>query len=242
MPDWRKQEDYSFTEGLSNYRWAWEFLRRNPDYKKDWEQALRLYLKFCADHGKQAAGERLCYGEQVEPSDHRFSIGDSRLRPEMLEKWGTVGFVNPEQDNPERLCFKPKARYPFSHRGPTVEAEAEGVDLRLRLEAYQVAIVYDVRFPLEDQVKNSRLHLRQHLSYFTKALGGKVFPRPHRMPVEWRRYLRLLDGREAGATYKQLAETILGTQAKNADPFKTIDDLLQQAKEMLKPERYLKII
>ena len=41
MPDRRKDKDYNFTEPISNERWAWEFLRRNPKYKDDWD----IYVK-----------------------------------------------------------------------------------------------------------------------------------------------------------------------------------------------------
>ena len=40
-PDWRKDEDYAYTKKLGNAGWAWEFLRRNDEYKKSWE-AFRL--------------------------------------------------------------------------------------------------------------------------------------------------------------------------------------------------------
>ena len=35
--DWRINENYEFTEHLSNEGWAWEFLRRNPEYKDAWD-------------------------------------------------------------------------------------------------------------------------------------------------------------------------------------------------------------
>lgn len=42
MPDWRKDEDYAFTENLSAEGWAWEFLRRNHKYKLDYESVKTL--------------------------------------------------------------------------------------------------------------------------------------------------------------------------------------------------------
>ena len=37
--DWRNPKDYEFTKSLNSDGWAWEFLRRNPDYIKDWVKA-----------------------------------------------------------------------------------------------------------------------------------------------------------------------------------------------------------
>jgi hypothetical protein len=49
---WEDPEAYQYVENLSPQRWAWEFLRRNPDYRADWkanpnsnELALKWGLK-----------------------------------------------------------------------------------------------------------------------------------------------------------------------------------------------------
>lgn len=35
-PDWRRSETYDYTRSLPRRGWAWEFLRRNPDYRREW--------------------------------------------------------------------------------------------------------------------------------------------------------------------------------------------------------------
>ena len=35
-PDWRRSETYDYTRPLPRRGWAWEFLRRNPDYRREW--------------------------------------------------------------------------------------------------------------------------------------------------------------------------------------------------------------
>lgn len=34
--DWRNPAHYEYTRALSRAEWAWEFLRRNGDYARDW--------------------------------------------------------------------------------------------------------------------------------------------------------------------------------------------------------------
>lgn len=34
--NWRSNEAYDYTSGLPRRGWAWEFLRRNPGYQRDW--------------------------------------------------------------------------------------------------------------------------------------------------------------------------------------------------------------
>lgn len=33
---WRQDARYRYTDTLPRRAWAWEFLRRNPDYRKTW--------------------------------------------------------------------------------------------------------------------------------------------------------------------------------------------------------------
>jgi transcriptional regulator len=35
-PDWRDPASYDYTRDLTREGWAWEFLRRNPNYRKSW--------------------------------------------------------------------------------------------------------------------------------------------------------------------------------------------------------------
>ena len=42
-PNWRNDIEYDFTENLSLNDWAWQFLRRNPTYKVDWEKTLSKF-------------------------------------------------------------------------------------------------------------------------------------------------------------------------------------------------------
>ena len=42
MPDWRNEAEYDFTDSLKLKEWAWEFLRRNPDYRNIYEEVKEL--------------------------------------------------------------------------------------------------------------------------------------------------------------------------------------------------------
>ncbi|WP_352687281.1 DUF6499 domain-containing protein, partial [Mesorhizobium sp. M0601] len=39
-PDRQDDGDYGYVERLTSRGWAWEFLRRNPDFQKDLANAL----------------------------------------------------------------------------------------------------------------------------------------------------------------------------------------------------------
>src|SRR5688572_28877945 len=38
LPEWTKPEEYAFLEGATPQVWAWEFLRRNAEYREDWKR------------------------------------------------------------------------------------------------------------------------------------------------------------------------------------------------------------
>jgi hypothetical protein len=40
-PDWRSATAYAYLDNLSPSELAWEFLRRNPDYRSDYRTTLR---------------------------------------------------------------------------------------------------------------------------------------------------------------------------------------------------------
>ena len=45
MPDWRKKEDYAFTEALDRRGWTWEFMRRNESYRTDYESFVSTHAR-----------------------------------------------------------------------------------------------------------------------------------------------------------------------------------------------------
>ncbi|HEV3444258.1 MAG TPA: DUF6499 domain-containing protein, partial [Gemmataceae bacterium] len=38
LPDWTDATKYPDSKKTSGRAWAWEFLRRNPEYQKTWDQ------------------------------------------------------------------------------------------------------------------------------------------------------------------------------------------------------------
>lgn len=41
-PDWWEETSYGYTAHLTRRGWAWEFLRRNPAFRRDLAHALEL--------------------------------------------------------------------------------------------------------------------------------------------------------------------------------------------------------
>lgn len=69
--------DYAYTDGLSDADWAWEFLRQNPEYRRDY----RASRKKAARPIRHASGVR---------------IYRPRGCPKEAEKWGLAAFADPD--------------------------------------------------------------------------------------------------------------------------------------------------
>lgn len=39
-PNWRHEASYTYTHALPRRGWAWEFLRRNRDFRRAWNEVL----------------------------------------------------------------------------------------------------------------------------------------------------------------------------------------------------------
>lgn len=52
MSDWKNASDYVFTLDLRPEQWAWQFLRRNPEYRKDYQWFIEIWHALEDDYGK----------------------------------------------------------------------------------------------------------------------------------------------------------------------------------------------
>jgi hypothetical protein len=102
-PDWQRAEAYIFADALGLRYSAWEFLRRNSDYQKDWEEALRLFQRA----GPEVAQHGFPRVRTLDPSsEHFIIIGSLAAADELRKRWGIQGFVNPEHNRPRQLIFQ----------------------------------------------------------------------------------------------------------------------------------------
>lgn len=230
MRDWRNPADYRFPRNFPAHRWAWEFLRRNPDYRDEWHAVLsRFRSKSGEFHEPQDWIERLRRGEYLvptagmltdDPEDPVFSLPVNEAR-----KWGLRELVNPFTDDPGELGF-------FDHG--ILRVMDEGASMKSRGPAYPI-VVFDLHHPLKPQLQA----IVPRLTHLQKSLGIRHKQAKHHRKL-WPRYLRLLDADLDGRTRRQIAD-VLQHEDYGADEGK-IWDQLQAAKKMAQPEGYLPIV
>jgi len=102
------QPDYLYTQSLKKEQWAWEFLRRNPDYIKDYQWFITQWRALEKDYGKSPDMDYQAWKqdprsykiiEMGSEQDGNCAISEDKLLIEcwMGNKWGFYQFPqNPE--------------------------------------------------------------------------------------------------------------------------------------------------
>lgn len=251
MLDWRDESCYEFTGRLTSHMWAWEFLRRNPEYRAfcvEWEmnyrknygalvnamdrlspEATNEEFNALPEHGPIRALEQYCleFGVKyaVDPAEPYRSAGGAfgiRLEVETILTLGGKATRN-------RIEGKEWPGYPR--------------DLDLR---------FSLAFPIEGQLQDARRLLEK---YRAKAVHDGLV-KPIHSPKglrfrtgEFKLYLRLLDAKLQSAPMAEIGRVLfLHAPTAASDPTKSAKKKLDTALRMarigyrrllLEPERLL---
>ncbi len=226
-PDWTRDEAYAYTEWFNGPQWAWEYLRRNPEFRVDWKGAqLGIGLS-----GYDPPTTAIVSLEKVSP----------------LTRWGCLFATAPDQDavlasvfwEPD-LCSSvlrltaqfldaPVDATPFSLSEipcPSVLLEfPDGPQhllfrdqgRRLQLVVDGVDVMKPVRLVTNgapDKV-TAGAQLRSLHCFNDLRLSGRLYASHFRrtpMPQRLRLALRVLDADLSGATQETIAATIFRTE------------------------------
>jgi hypothetical protein len=225
MPDWRNAAEYRFPRGFPKHRWAWEFLRRNPDYRKDWASVLTRYSANPEDY---FGPDETRYPEPI-PADDSWNEDPEHpnfyLPAHESAKWSLLDMFNPATDDPGFLTFNLE----FG----TLSFKREGSPVYRGGTQYPWAF-FNLYLPLKPQLEA----IRRALTTAQKRHGIKPRRIKHHRTL-WPRYLRLLDAEIDGRTPKQIADA-LESEIDGLDERKVWDQL-QAARKMTRPEGYLSI-
>ena len=207
-PDWRNDEDYAcFDKKFPDEGWAWEFIRRNPAYAKDWasfnEEAEKYRKRFGPEwklhESTMMFSPPLRPGETPQQWERRCLRNEADFEKMPLErsyarKWG----LGRRMQNPELPYTKIKSEIRFSDPLPFPKIVDAPQELKPYLEDPEnpfnvvrpryVVLAFDLEDSLEDQLNKSEKILRKR----KKRVKTK---RSRRDRSAWPLYLRILDAR-----------------------------------------------
>lgn len=226
-PDWTQDQPYVYTEWFNGPQWAWEYLRRNAEFRADWKH------------------DQLEYG--LSGYDPPTTMVVSLAGAPKLSRWGCLYTTAPDQDavlasvfwNPQwcsrvlRLTAQPLSvpidATPFALSDipcPSVllELPSGPQHLLFRDESRRLQLVVDgadVTKPVHlstDGAPDKEVAVAQLRSlhcFNDLRLSGRLYDSHFRrtpMPQRLRLLLRVLDGEIGGASQEEIAQKIFADE------------------------------
>lgn len=197
-PDWASAAAYRFTETLTRAQWVWEFLRRNPDYRRDWDWFAARWTALEAAYGQPPERDFQAWKQdprawvEAGEEDGECRIDQDKVLIEcwMGAKWGFYKFpLDPALDNPvdpDRLSW----------RDPPQRVRRDAGDTDASTD--RVSLVFELDLPLREQLERARRYLvgRQHRLLHEGRLHMRT---RSALAPRWCLMLRYLDALAAGA-------------------------------------------
>lgn len=211
--DWRNARDYEGCDDLDASAWAWQFLRRNAEYRADFAWFIATWRALEADYGAPPQRDFFRWKQDARAWRGEAELADCAgdacpgendevlIECWMGVKWGFRKFPpDPAVDFPEDLAWREQT--------PPVEPVDEAICARHGNEPSWLALSFDLDLPLPLQLEAARRQLiaAAHL----RRRQGLLPPRGAREGRElWRRWLRLLDGLDDGASLSEIGECLV---------------------------------
>jgi hypothetical protein len=164
--DWKNENEYPDPQNTRPLKWAWEFLRRNPDYQKD--SLLVSPLKKEIGKGKRGS--------------------DSKLM-KIYKKWDLLDLPDPMLEKDYEDFFWPWSTQMTPQSG------------KLEFDPYIFYFAFSLDKPIEPQLERAKLIYKSQSSHPKLTIKKKSKRRSDLYSI----YLRIIDGRKAGATHKEIA-------------------------------------
>lgn len=185
---------YAYCADLTRDQWAWEFLRRNPDYRTDYRRFIALWHTLEAVYGtppnrdfSKWKQDPRAYGPLpgdaglAAPEGELCTVDDDRVLLEcwMGAKWGFYKFpLDPERTapGPDELSWRPP---------PQPDAPAE--------PPWRLDFTFDLSLPLPPQLEAAKFRLVSRATELRRQ--GLAAPKTvANQRARWTAMLRQLDG------------------------------------------------
>jgi hypothetical protein len=192
-PNPREVEAYPKPSTTSARQWAWEFLRRRPDYRVRWEQKVRPFLDADGDYDQAAI-------------DRHHDDWVDRARPERSSArwsapWAAIEeeFKVESSDATGNGTLDPRSPRPPLFAGERIAEIVRHSDERPPNHPL-VILEFDLRRPIGVQLEKARRFLlRRKARHFPQA------KREVKLQVaKFPRYLRLLDFEDLGTPDREI--------------------------------------
>jgi hypothetical protein len=183
MPNWKNRTEYEFDDRLDRARWAWEFMRRNSEYRADYAESKAAWKAIPRD-----GHSHIYRGESAERA-----LAADELSRKLGAKWGQRGPIWDPSSDQVPPWFGAFPIEPDADEVDSYYRESEPGGLLEQVPEF-VTLTFDARMPIPPQLERAGAIIEaRQLQVGTESTVNKGL-------YIWPTYLRLLDALEAGAS------------------------------------------
>jgi len=175
--------------------WAWEFLRRNEEYRSCWLALVAANRRETWEKFEEF-GIQLLWDPRQSSSIPTFSDLGTALLPSPAARYerlpdssppaSPLGFVQPSRANLSKEEILENSKFSLSW--------------------FEMAVAIDLRLPLDDQLKAIRKLAEEEQALLKKA--GLINPKTARTSDKYALYLRILDAEDAGVKRSDIEDAL----------------------------------
>ena len=242
VPDWRDATAYPQPDGLSDRLWRWEFIRRMHDYRNAWDRASEVEYEIECHMAEKAGRDK---SRIRQPDDLYFvvnlAVWSNLSQYQELIKYNINPFYNPRvavprvfRDGPSLMnlsapCYRDE-RGGFFVSNPKMESRYDPVTI----QPGWTIVHFDLTEPLDIQLDRAKKRLQRVQEDFLKEVGLtdqiKQKSTQRRRKDMWPLYLRVLDARDAGASYEMIGRKLKDLDDRDLSKMslKDADNVLSQ--------------
>ncbi len=214
-PDWRNPDDYPGPEA-TDYQFAWEFLRRNVNYREFYEKEGK----------KWTPGKKL--SKEVQ-NDFGLEPSSALVNPSSPNPYTTV-YYGGTQENPEmKINFAilfmgedPRISRGDNSHGSGPNKTASRVQGCIAPDT-QVNVQFDLRASLEPQIEKAKQYLT------ALAVSAPKFRSQRNL---YARYLRVFDAMEQGIDKVIIGRTLFPEKKNKENTRKAVENAYDSARNM----------
>ena len=187
MANWLNAADYKFDDRKRRERWAWEFMRRNPNYISDFASIPELTKKQLERYKEKTGGS----------ASPRPAFPPSKT---LGMKWGLKGGMQDPSENALPIFASPSPDAPSFDELARFYDDLDEMGNNAPRDNFAV-LVFRLYDDISEQVKSADRMLRR----MQEKRGLK--PREHNLrPRDFARYIQLLDAKSAKASTKEIVK------------------------------------
>jgi hypothetical protein len=198
MTNWKLASDYAFTQKLDRAGWVWEFLRRNPKYRLDFERATKEQAKLMKTYLAGGLPPHVAF------SSASAADGRTPLAAAAQVWWMESPIRDPSSDRAPHFLVP---TFPTLPNWDEVKdyfqrKEVNGAETAVQQRDGYAVVVFNLARPMKSQFEIATRRLMRMQKGIPKLKSKKSKTK------EWTRFLRLLDAKAAHASTQMIIKAM----------------------------------